>query len=512
MKKIYTIISFLLISIGLLAQPANDNCASATTLTNGAACIGGTTLNATVQVGETFCDFAGSTEETVWYRFTAANDSMVLGFIQTNSTNAPPRLSLYGPNPTCLPTAANQIFSCLTALTGDPGRHLLFTGLTVGASYFVQIQGNNSGGPADRHTTFCMSIQQPAANGLPAGSNVMDACGTAFSGTTAGGTWNSGTGSAFSNLDNNAATTCLGCAAGLDVPYVTNNTAWFTFCAAVAGTWRVTLNNVSACRLAAPNSGVQATVFTGTSSALVFNQTTDAAAPYQVAVGQTWTSTTFTVAAGSCAFVSVDGFAGDECNYSLTLTNMSGGCVLLATKISKFEAKQLLETIKLNWEIAQQENTTSYFIERSSDAINFTTIGEIAAAANSSDDISAYSFIDNAPQNGHNYYRLRQVFFDGTDALSKLVVVEYEDLKQPGINVFPNPAFFDLTVDWQHVGNEPILVNIKDFSGKDVFNEQVAATEGVNNLKISTNSLPKGMYILRIQNDTNFKQTTFLKQ
>ena len=62
------------------------------------------------------------------------------------------------------------------------------------------------------------------------------------------------------------------------------------------------------------------------------------------------------------------------------------------------------------------------------------------------------------------------------------------------------------------MGNENVWIEIKDFTWKDVYSEKVIAREGVNNLKISTNTLPKGMYILRIQNDTNFQQTTFLKQ
>lgn len=360
MKKFLIFLSFFSSVATTYAQPANNNCGSATTLTPDAACTSGTTLNANTQASENCAASGGGiTPRTVWYQFTATNDSMVLGIVLTNTTNCATQYSVYGPNAACVPGAGTAIVNCVI-LNGDPGMHQLLTGLTLGANYKVQIKNNDCGGGSDRHATFCISINNPATNGLPAGASVIDACGTAFNGTTAGGTWNSGTGSTtgFSNLDGNAATTCSICGVGgNDVPYVTNNTSWFTFCAVNPGTWRVTVDNVSGCRLSGLNSGVQASIFTGTPAALNFVQTTSAAAPFRLAPGGAWTSNTFAVGAGACALISVDGFAGDECNYSLTLTNMSGGCVLLASHISSFVATPDVHSIDIDWVTQQESNT-----------------------------------------------------------------------------------------------------------------------------------------------------------
>ena len=72
----------------MLVAPGNDDCASATVLTIGAALSCAQTSNlATTQVGECLINYAGSTERTVWYRITATNDSLVLNMVRTNVSN-----------------------------------------------------------------------------------------------------------------------------------------------------------------------------------------------------------------------------------------------------------------------------------------------------------------------------------------------------------------------------------------------------------------------------------------
>ena len=111
----------------MLLPPGNDNCASATTLTVGAACITGTSNGASLQSGEYVCLSGGGgvSEETVWYRFTATATSMVLGVVLTNSTNCATVLAVYGPfapGGGCLPNAGSQIL-CQNMGLIDPGFH-----------------------------------------------------------------------------------------------------------------------------------------------------------------------------------------------------------------------------------------------------------------------------------------------------------------------------------------------------------------------------------------------------
>lgn len=268
MKKIFLL--FLLISYYIGWSQANNNCSNATSLTvNGPLLCGQTTAAATSEAGE-YCAASGGgvTPRTLWYSFVATNTNMVLNVIRTNTPNCFGRVTVYGPNTVCLPAAGSAILDCVL-MNGDPGLYTQLTGLTVGATYRIQYNGQDCGGGNDREHIFCIGVYTVASNNTSNTSSVIDQCGMVFNGTTQGGYFPSGTDTGFRNLDNNAATTCPACGAqpGADVPFVINNDSWFSFCAQTAGTWQVTFN-VGTCVMSGINSGAQMAIFTGAPNAL----------------------------------------------------------------------------------------------------------------------------------------------------------------------------------------------------------------------------------------------------
>jgi hypothetical protein len=331
--KLKLLIFTLLFSIFSFAQPANDNCANATALTvDGPLLCSQTTNAATTQSGEYCADSGGGvTPRTVWYSFVATNTTMVLNVIRTNTTNCFARVSVYGPNVACLPSGATAIYDCVL-LNGDPGFYQSLTGLTIGGTYRIQYNGQDCGGGNDRAHQFCIGIYNPAPNNSVPNSSVIDECGVTFNGTTQGGYFPSGNGTGFRNLDNNLTTVCPACPTGYgaDVPFVINNDSWFSFCASTTGTWQVTFT-VGSCTLSGANSGLQMAIFTGTPT----NLTWLSQAPSPTSSGNTWTSPNITLTAGECVYLMVDGFAGDACGYSYTLTPISGSsCVLFSCSSS----------------------------------------------------------------------------------------------------------------------------------------------------------------------------------
>jgi hypothetical protein len=77
----------------------------------------------------------------------------------------------------------------------------------------------------------------------------------------------------------------------------------------------------------------------------------------------------------------------------------------------------------LSWSTSSETNLHSFQLERSSDAVNFATIGTVAATGNSST-IQNYLFTDQAPANGDNFYRLEAVGTDGTLSFSSIIVYD----------------------------------------------------------------------------------------
>lgn len=70
------------------------------------------------------------------------------------------------------------------------------------------------------------------------------------------------------------------------------------------------------------------------------------------------------------------------------------------------------QSARIAWKTSHEENSAVFYVERSVDNQSFSTIGSVAAAGNSQMELK-YFFYDEKPEPGTNYYRLRQVDFDG---------------------------------------------------------------------------------------------------
>lgn len=76
----------------------------------------------------------------------------------------------------------------------------------------------------------------------------------------------------------------------------------------------------------------------------------------------------------------------------------------------------------LKWSTATETNNDHFEINRSSDAVNYIKIGEEAGAGNSTQTLSYY-FLDLNPLPNINYYRLKQVDFNGVSNSSYVIFI-----------------------------------------------------------------------------------------
>lgn len=94
--------------------------------------------------------------------------------------------------------------------------------------------------------------------------------------------------------------------------------------------------------------------------------------------------------------------------------------------------------IALEWETGWEKNSKQFIIERSSDMRVFTAIGTVAASGETTGRTS-YSFVDNDPPAGINYYRLKLVDKDSGFTHCRPVAIEHPE-KAFAVQVAPNPA------------------------------------------------------------------------
>ncbi len=147
----------------------------------------------------------------------------------------------------------------------------------------------------------------------------------------------------------------------------------------------------------------------------------------------------------------------------------------------------------LEWETASELNNDYFEIQRSSDGRNFEVIGE-ASGAGTTAEIQGYVYWDEQPLIGRNYYRLRQVDFDGSFEYSKTRTVAFKSEENFGIAAFPNPAINVLNVTLDNSATAVKEMVIYDVSGKVITQFSVEKGE---RYEVNVGDFPSGIYFLQ---------------
>jgi trimeric autotransporter adhesin len=166
----------------------------------------------------------------------------------------------------------------------------------------------------------------------------------------------------------------------------------------------------------------------------------------------------------------------------------------------------------LKWKTANQINTSHFVIERSTDGNNFSVIGSVNAAGNSSNALN-YSFNDNDAANQRSlilYYRLKITDVSGTFKYSNVISVSLPDINGT-ITVSPNPVVNDLTAAITSPAAGTAAWRIIDNTGRTVQYSNILLRKGSNTLSINTDKLPVGSYYLYVAGDGINVKTKFQK-
>lgn len=157
---------------------------------------------------------------------------------------------------------------------------------------------------------------------------------------------------------------------------------------------------------------------------------------------------------------------------------------------------------RLSWATANEQNSSHFVVERSRDGINFTAIGQVAAAGNSTEE-RTYYFNDVSPMAGDNYYRLRSVDIDNSFTNSNIINLNYA--VNFGAEVYPNPFQSSFTVDIfteQTTSNEA-TIELFDLLGRTVHTGTVTIGNGRNSFTLDNATLTPGTYMLKITSGNN---------
>ena len=166
----------------------------------------------------------------------------------------------------------------------------------------------------------------------------------------------------------------------------------------------------------------------------------------------------------------------------------------LPVTFSYFKGAPSGDNVQLTWQTAQEQNSSNFVVERSTDNQNYTGLGTVAASGNSANPVN-YSYTDNSPVTGSNYYRLREVDLDGKSMYSSTVQINVMTGSGRALRTYPNPARETINYIVSGLKGEG-QVMVTDLSGRLMLSRSVSLDSGANSL--GTGSLPAGSYLLRV--------------
>jgi len=162
--------------------------------------------------------------------------------------------------------------------------------------------------------------------------------------------------------------------------------------------------------------------------------------------------------------------------------------------------------IVVAWRTLSEINNKGFYVEKSSNGIDFQSIGFVSSTAvnGNSNDVLKYAFTDNYPFEKNNFYRLKQTDKDGRFVYSKIVQVRRGDIKDLTIsNVYPNPVKQDLHISVAATANAKANMLITDMNGRIVVSKTYSLQQGINTIDIDAGNLAAGKYTISIIDNNN---------
>jgi hypothetical protein len=184
----------------------------------------------------------------------------------------------------------------------------------------------------------------------------------------------------------------------------------------------------------------------------------------------------------------------------------------IPVELASFSAELVEQDVVLNWTTASELNNQGFEIEHSSDNEYFSKIGFVPGFGTTTE-MKSYSFRISDIQSGVQYYRLKQIDFDGTETIYNSV-----EVTGPLPNTFvlnqnhPNPFNPATAISFSLPVESVVTIKLFNLLGQEV--TQITNTNfnsGNHKIEFNAEGLSSGTYIYSLEakgvNGANFKST-----
>jgi hypothetical protein len=215
-----------------------------------------------------------------------------------------------------------------------------------------------------------------------------------------------------------------------------------------------------------------------------------------------------TFSMGNTEYYTPSSFSTNVANF--TAVNLPNGNVFaimssavgvpLPVDFISFTAQSSGGNVDLNWVVGDNQQASSYEVDRSSDGVNFT---KIAVLPNNADQTN-YSFVDANAGAGTHYYRVLETDQDGKSIYSKVVsaTIGGGDFS---VAVLNNPAVgkTDAQLQINAVSSGVAYIELWSLGGARISLQQEAIGTGTTTISIPMSNLAPGSYVVKVMVNNN---------
>ena len=199
--------------------------------------------------------------------------------------------------------------------------------------------------------------------------------------------------------------------------------------------------------------------------------------------------------------------------YTIPVTSTTQ--VVLPVNIVSFTGNINNKLVQLNWQTSQENNSSYFEVQRSSNGSNFEPISTVTAKGNIGT-ISTYQDKDDLffYTGKVVYYRLKIVDTDGKYKFSKvLVIIPNTASTVNTLKAWPLPFTAQLTAGYSSELSGEIKVNLTNMNGSRVASSSATVQKGYNSISINqAQTIPSGTYLLTITSNGKTESIKVVKQ
>ena len=179
-------------------------------------------------------------------------------------------------------------------------------------------------------------------------------------------------------------------------------------------------------------------------------------------------------------------------------------CEIVPVEITFFKGKVIQDNqVQLTWETALEFDNEGFEIQRANADFTWEFLDFERGNGNTTETIN-YSFIDRNPYPGTNYYRFKQIDYDGNFEFSKVIAVTIKNIKGDVVT-FPTLAKDRLLIKYAETPAELPIYRISDMMGRRII--ETTSEQGI----LDITDLESGQYVLSFLLNNTLHTETFFK-